>query len=190
MILYIHGLNSSGGSAKAAVLRSALAPIEVLAPTYPAHRPVEAVEQLTRYLETLPTERLVVVGSSMGGFYGQYLARRFRFGHLVMINPALRPWTLLPDHLGPQFNPVTGEHYELTAATVEALRGFGVDTVADGVPTTLFLDRGDEVIDYRTAEAIYAGVGELHIFGGGSHAFDHMSDAVVRIRQLHQALGD
>jgi len=68
MILYLHGLNSSGGSAKAALLRRELAPIEVRSPTYPAHRPVRAVAELSDYLVTLPISRLLVVGSSMGGF--------------------------------------------------------------------------------------------------------------------------
>jgi uncharacterized protein len=187
-ILYLHGLNSSGGSAKAARLRGGLAPIEVLAPTYPAHRPRQAVERLGALLATLPTRQLVVVGSSMGGFYGQYLARRFPFGHLVLINPALRPWELLPDHVGPQFNPATGEHYQLSEREILETRPFGVETVADGIPTTLFLDRGDEVIDYRIAEALYRGIGELHLFDGGSHAFDHMTEAVERIRALHQGV--
>jgi len=106
----------------------------------------------------------------------------------VLINPALRPWELLPEHAGEQYNPATGERYHLSAADILETRQFEIETVAGGLPTTLFLDRGDEVIDYRIAEAIYRGIGELRLFDGGSHAFDHMTEAVARIRLLYESL--
>jgi predicted esterase YcpF (UPF0227 family) len=194
MLLYLHGLNSGGGSAKAALLRQALYPLEVLSPTYPAHLADEAVAVLSGVLSDAlgearrRDEPLLLVGSSMGGFYGQYLARRFPVDHLVMINPALRPWDLLKQVVGWQHNEALGERYYLSERMVEATRRFGLGDVADGVPTTLLLDRGDELIDWRIAESIYSGHAEIHAFPEGSHAFDHMDEAVAIIRRLHQAL--
>ena len=194
MILYLHGLNSAGTSHKAAVLRERLAPVPVLSPTYPAHLAEQAVAGLSREFETHILEQartappLLVVGSSMGGFYGQYLARRFPFDHLVMINPALRPWELLRQVVGWQVNDALGERYYLSAEMVEATRRFAVEAVADGVPTTLLLDQGDELIDWRIAESIYRGTAEIHAFEGGNHAFDHMDEAVTILAHLHQAL--
>ena len=73
MIVYLHGLNSSGASHKATWLRSALSPIPVLSPSYPAHRPDEAVEVLVDCLQQMQRglatgERWLLVGSSMGAF--------------------------------------------------------------------------------------------------------------------------
>ncbi|MEN8167451.1 MAG: YqiA/YcfP family alpha/beta fold hydrolase [Pseudomonadota bacterium] len=213
MILYLHGLNSAGtsdanpmdgqvpsghgcpGSAKAAVLRERLAPIPVLSPTYPAHQPVQAVERLSRELETHTREALrdnqplLLVGSSMGGFYGQYLARRFPLDHLVMINPALRPWELLRQVVGWQYNQALNERYYLSEEMVAATRRFAIEDVADGIPTTLLLDQGDELIDWRIAAAIYAGSGDIHDYPGGSHGFEHMDEAVGLIHSIHARLG-
>lgn len=190
MILYLHGLNSGGTSGKAGFLRQSLAPIPVLSPTYPAHLPMQAIYDLQRYISELLVEhpRLLLVGSSMGGFYGQYLARHFRdnIARLVLINPALKPWELLPDLVGEQYNEATGERYLLTAEDVEQTRQFEIKAVNDGIPTTLLLDKGDEVIDYRIAEKRHRECGELFIFEGGDHRFQHMDEAVNIIRKRYQ----
>mgnify|MGYP001817627011 CR=1 FL=1 len=187
MLIYLHGLNSSSNSRKAGMLRDQLAPIPVLAPSYPAHRPDQAVDSLWQFLYGLRQERgegfaPFVVGSSMGGFYGQYLARRCRFAHLFMINPALQPWRLFSVYEGREQTTADGETYRVTRALIESTRRFGVEQVCDGVPTTLFLDRGDEVIDYTMAEAIYRECGRMFLFDDGDHAFAHMSEAIAVIR--------
>ncbi len=190
MILYLHGLNSGNTSYKATVLREALNPIPVASPSYQAHRPERAVAELEALLRNLIEEqpRLMIVGSSLGGFYGQYLARQFEAAvyQLVLINPALRPWELLADHVGEQCNFVTGERYILTAEHIEQTRGFAIDDINDGIPTTLLLDKGDEVIDYRIAAEIYRDVGELFIFEGGDHGFQHMDEAIAIIRERYR----
>ena len=184
MLVYLHGLNSSGRSHKAGLIAAALAPLVVLAPDYPAHRPPEAIARLQSFFGALGADaRPLVVGSSMGGFYGQWLARRHGFSHLFMINPALRPWTLFPDYLGQVMTTAAGERYEVSAELIESTRAYGVDDPCDGVPTTVLLDRGDEVIDYRVAESIYRRCGRLVIWDGGDHAFQHMDEAIALIRR-------
>jgi predicted esterase YcpF (UPF0227 family) len=183
MLIYLHGLNSSSLSYKAGVLRERLFPVTVVSPSYPAHRPEAAVEQLTHQLRELASEGpLAVIGSSMGGFYGQFLARRFSVEHLFMINPALQPWTLLPQFEGQTLTTAAGETYRVTKELVERTRAYEVADPCDGVPTTLFLDTGDEVIDYRIAESIYRDCGRLFVYQGGDHAFQHLDEAIVVIR--------
>ena len=192
MIVYLHGLSSAGSSHKAAILRERLAPIPLFSPTYPAHQAQRAVQQLSRELarhaaEAVRLEQpLVLVGSSMGGFYGQYLARHFLIEHLVMINPALRPWELLKQVVGWQYNQALDERYFLSAEMVDATRPFAIEAVCDGVPTTLLLDQGDELIDWQIAATIYRDCGELHCFTGGSHAFEHLEEAVEILRRIYQ----
>ncbi len=182
-LIYLHGLNSSGSAAKAVVFRERLAPLPVLSPSYPAHRPHAAVTRLRQYLEQQARhQELALIGSSMGGFYGQFLARLLPVRHLYLINPALRPWELLPRHLGPQYNPATGEHYELTMEVAQATRSYRVDQVCDGVATTLFLDQGDGLIDYRIAAELYRRCARVHAYPGGDHLFQHMAEAVALIR--------
>jgi len=192
MILYLHGLNSAGSSHKGRLLREGLAPIPVDCPTYPVQLADQAVAKLNGVVQqalvesTRRKQPLLLVGSSMGGFYGQYLARQHPVDQLVMINPALRPWDLLRQVVGWQYNEALDERYYLSEAMVEATRRYGIDRVDDGVPTTLLLDQGDELIDWRIAAAIYQGIGTTHSFSGGSHAFEHMPEAIGIIRRLHQ----
>lgn len=184
-VIYLHGLNSSGQSHKAGLLRERLAPVPLRAPDYPAHRPEEAVGVLAQVLDGLDGAPVVLVGSSMGGFYGQYLAREYPVAHLFMINPALRPWELLPDFLDRPQVTAHGEEYLITPALVELTRPFGIDRPCAGssmVPTTLFLDQGDEVIDYRIAEAMYRDCGRVLAYFGGDHAFQHLNEAIAIIR--------
>ena len=189
MLVYLHGLNSSGRSNKVGVLRRALAPRPVLAPDYPAHRPAEAVAGLFAWFDRLPAPPsgdpgLVLVGSSMGGFYGQYLARRWPVAHLYLINPALTPWDLFPPYIGETMTTAQGESYVIDADLIAATRPFGIADPCDGVPTSLFLDAGDEVIDPRLAQDIYRGCGDVHLFSGGDHAFAHLDELVASIREI------
>ena len=191
MVVYLHGLNSSSRSHKAAVLRETLAPVTLLAPDYPAHRPDAAVAVLSDFLSELAGQSPppILVGSSMGAFYGQYLARRFPVAHLFMINPALKPWELLPAYVDTPMTTAGGEEYRLTRAVIESTRAYGIDDPCDDalVPTTLFLDQGDEVIDYRVAEAFYRDCGRLLIYPGGDHGFTHLEQAIDIIRTSLQS---
>ncbi len=184
MILYLHGLNSAGTAGKAVTLRQAFEPLTVLTPTYPAYSPHQAIKQLLALMrEVSKPEQLIIVGSSMGGFYGQYLARQFPIKRLMMINPALHPWRLLKNVVGPQQNFVTGARYQLTHEHIAATRQYHIEQINDGIATTLFLDKEDETIDYRVAAEIYREAGELYIFNGGDHRFQHMQEAIEVIRQ-------
>ncbi len=195
MIIYLHGLNSSGDSRKAGLLRLALAPRPVLSPTYPAHRPREAVETLERFLRELngargDRKRWVLIGSSMGGFYGRYLAQRCAMDHLFLINPALHPWELFADFLGHTFTTASGEPYRVDRALLAATRDYAVEELAPEPPTTVFLDEGDEVIDFRVAQEVYRDRGRLYVFPGGDHAFGHLEQAVAVIRDTLDDLRD
>jgi predicted esterase YcpF (UPF0227 family) len=184
MLIYLHGLNSSGQSYKGGVLRERLAPTAVLSPSYPAHRPDTAVAVLTGVFRELVGKRPpLVVGSSMGGFYGQYLARQFAFAHLFLINPALTPWDLLREYEGMTQTTACGKTYRIDRAMIESTRKYEVADPCEGVPTTLFMDRADEVIDYRIAESLYRRCGRLLIFDGGDHSFQHLETAIAVIQE-------
>ena len=195
MIIYLHGLNSAGSSHKAQVFREGLPHIEVLSPTYPAQSPDEAAARLSDFMEetqqrTAAGEPLLIVGSSMGGFYGVWIAERFGIDHLVMINPAVRPWALLPEVKGPQYNAAQDLHYELTEAMIESTRTYHVEPDQGRVPTTLLLDEGDTLIDSKRTAQAYEGHATIHLFPGGGHQFDHMAEALEIVSEIHTACTD
>jgi predicted esterase YcpF (UPF0227 family) len=194
VIIYLHGLNSAGSSGKAAWLRQALPHIDLFSPTYPAHSADLAVARLSDELSKLLigrgaiNEPRLLVGSSMGGFYGAWLAKRLGFDHLVMINPALQPWLLLKQVVGWQINEALGQGYFLSSRMVSDTRHYHTPPEALAVPTTVLVDKGDELIDYRIARGVYGERVKMHCFDGGSHTFEHMQEAAVIIQEIHQAV--
>ena len=192
MVVYLHGLNSAGSSAKATWLRGHLPGITVLSPSYPAHNGTVAPAVLRQFIAQARTahpgdRRLLLVGSSLGGFWAQYLAPLLGAG-LVLINPALRPDESLLHLCGPQRNEATGERYELTPEHVRAMAHYRLARCNRRVPTVVLLDAADEVIDYRIAEDFYRGCGTTFVYPGGSHRFEHLPEALPAIRCLYDTL--
>ncbi len=186
MIIYLHGFNSSGNSAKGQFLKHHLPDIPVSTPTY-HHDPEIAVTILEQLIEeTLQKNpQLTLIGSSLGGFYAQYLAHRYRLKS-VLINPALMPLETLYDYLGKNTNFYTGETYVLTQAHLEALLTLDIpEPCVESVPTLLLLDKGDELLDYRLAVNRYQDCAEVIIFEGGDHQFQHLPEALAKIRAFY-----
>lgn len=190
MFIYLHGFNSSGASAKGKFFVQALAPIAVHTPSYPP-APDTAIYRLQAVIENLaaaasPIETIILIGSSLGGFYAQYLARQYSLA-AVLINPALQPALTLRPYLGWQTNFYTGESYYFGEDELARLQDFDVaDPCIDPIPTLVLLDTGDEVIDYHHAWQRYADCAEVISYPGGNHQFQHLDEAAVAIRQFHE----
>lgn len=191
MIIYLHGFNSGGNAQKAAWLRRHCAPIVVLSPTYEPHHPHEAARDLRKFIARLKREnpqdpKLMLIGSSLGGFWAQFLAPEFG-ASLVLINPSVRPDETLARHTGRYPNLATGGETVLTDADVAALRDYRVEPCNPRVPTLLLLDEADEVLDSRIAAEAFRGCGRTLVYPGGSHRFEHLPEALPEILALYHA---
>jgi predicted esterase YcpF (UPF0227 family) len=142
---------------------------EFVCPDLP-HRPAQAIAALEDLVAGDAGE-CALLGSSLGGYYATWLAERHRARamRVVLVNPAVRPYKLLAQALGPQTNLYTGERYELTAEHLDELRALEVDAVTP--ERYLLITRtGDEVLDYRDAVDKYWGCEQL-VIEGGDHGF-------------------
>ncbi|WP_017939432.1 YqiA/YcfP family alpha/beta fold hydrolase [Zestomonas thermotolerans] len=169
-ILYIHGLNSSPASRKASQLSALMQRLgRAQALRVPAlhHHPRQAILQLESAIDELG--RPLLVGSSLGGFYATYLAERHGLKALL-INPAVNPQLRFEGYLGPQTNYYTGETWELTLDHVAALAELAVPPPGDPARFQVWLQTGDETLDYRQAQAFYRACA-LRIEPGGDHGF-------------------
>lgn len=55
--------------------------------------PAETVEQLEKLIQSLNSKELMLMGSSLGGYYATYLSDKYN-GPAALINPAVRPFEL------------------------------------------------------------------------------------------------
>jgi len=184
MIIYIHGFNSSGQSGKARELAEIFPDEQVLAPDLP-WQPKLAIEMLEKLIQSHGDESLLLVGSSLGGYYAQYLGYRFSL-LVVLINPALNPIPLLLGNVGEQTNYYTQEVYHLTEEAVCSLEHYAVDAANMKKGVLVLLDKGDELIDYQIALKACEQYGTVKCFDGGSHRFEHLHAAKSLLQAFAQ----
>jgi len=170
--IYIHGFTSSPKSFKAQLMLTQFKEQGVeaqLAVPELSHFPAKAIEQLRALVE--PADRVLLVGSSLGGFYATWLAEQYPQVRAVLVNPAVAPHRLLEGMLGMTENYYSGERYELTHAHMEQLQSLYIETPSHPERLLLLQQEGDETLDYRDAVGYYRASAQI-VQPGGSHAFD------------------
>jgi len=176
MLIYIHGFNSSPDSFKASLLRTYADKInmsDILEIPCLSYDPTVAMDQLhteiNKYQHQHSVRQLCFIGSSLGGYYATWLAEKYD-SRVVLINPAVKPYELFKEHLGPNRNVYTGEEYTLTMDHVNQLRLYEVEQVTNPDRYLLMLQTGDDVLDYKQALNKYAAVPSI-VEEGGGHEF-------------------
>ncbi|MEH6626122.1 MAG: YqiA/YcfP family alpha/beta fold hydrolase [Motiliproteus sp.] len=182
LFVYIHGFNSSPQSFKARLLVQWFADQgredEVIVPSL-SHWPAKAMATLETLINQHPERTIVLLGSSLGGYYSTYLAEKYGL-QAVLINPAVRPYKLLEDLLGENENIYTQERYQLTRHHLDQLLALKCETLKDLSLYLLLTQTGDEVLDYQQGVAFYQGA-EMIIQPDGSHGFDDFETMLPRI---------
>ncbi|MGL4938337.1 YqiA/YcfP family alpha/beta fold hydrolase [Shewanella sp.] len=174
MLLYIHGFNSSPFSDKAVITAKYMAEhhpsLSFHQPQLP-NTPKAAMALLLEYVAAArqANEPLRYIGSSLGGYFASYLAEHHG-GRAVLVNPAVKPYELFDDFMGPQCNPYTGEHYVLQPVHKDEVAQFNTPVIRHPDRFLVLLQTGDEVLDYRQALKKYHHC-QLRIEAGGDHSF-------------------
>ncbi len=189
LLIYIHGFNSSPLSQKASEIKSYCEEhrqdIKVIIPQLPCY-PEQAKQTLLDLVDAHKDDHQIgLVGSSLGGYFCIWLNALYGF-RAVVINPAVKPYELLNDYLGEQVNPYTNERYVLKHEHVEQLRALDVPKIKHPSDFWLLQQKGDEVLDYRQAEAKFIDA-RTSIEEGGDHSFvnfSRYSDQIVEFLSL------
>ena len=111
MILYLHGFRSSPASYKARSLAAAFQSLglehEWVCPQLPAS-PAESIalcqQLITRHQRHNAQSELILIGSSLGGYYANFLAEHYQ-ARCVLLNPVVYAARDLMQHVGEH------EHY-------------------------------------------------------------------------------
>ncbi|SBS28529.1 esterase YqiA [Marinomonas spartinae] len=190
-LLYIHGFNSSELSEKATLLTQAMRQHGVQEAVFLAPRlvwqPAKALAQLEDLITAQHAQgnRVTLIGSSLGGFYGSCLAEKYQI-RCILVNPAVQAPTLLVEHLGPQHNPYTDEYYVLTEAHMAELQAM---MVVKPTPSLywLMVQEGDETLDYRAALRTFPETARLTHEPNGNHrfeGFERFTDDILRFANI------
>ncbi|MEW6998862.1 YqiA/YcfP family alpha/beta fold hydrolase [Colwelliaceae bacterium BS250] len=185
-VLVIHGFNSSPQSLKAELTKAYIADnfvdIEVICPQL-ASTPNAAIIQLCQIIEADPDVDWYLTGSSLGGYFATYLVDKYQVP-AVLINPAVRPFELLAEHLGEQTNPYTGEIYQVTEQHMMQLKALERAVSAEK-KFFVMVQTGDEVLDYQQAVTKYQHC-KLIVQHGGDHSFINFANMLPEIVKFFQ----
>ena len=166
--LYLHGFKSGPGSLKVSETRDYLATHQpdttLLCPALSPY-PAQALQQAAGLIESL-SEKPLLIGSSLGGFYATALAERYGL-KAVLINPSVRPFDHFSAFGGEQINPYNGEHFILGDADRQALQQMFVAT-PQAARYWLVQGSHDEILDWREAVRHYRGC-RMTVLNGDDH---------------------
>lgn len=186
ILLYIHGFLSSPHSYKAQAMQQWLQrhrpDIEYHCPFLTPY-PNACASTLESIVEnTLERDDVIyLMGSSMGGFWATYLAERYDLP-AVLINPAVDAVNLLPAYIDqPLKNYHNDDVYCLKADDLTALSRYDTALIQRYRNYWLFVQEGDETLDYRLAVRQYQHCRQT-IEPNGDHSFqgfDRFHSAVI-----------
>ena len=171
MIIYIHGFGSSGQGGKAVQFREYFKSIDnpFIAPSL-SYVPELAMSTLEELIASY--DDVTLVGSSLGGYYGIYLANKYDL-KCVLINPAVQSSKTLKravDLTGVAKNFYDESSFSWNESHLDMLKKYAIDDVKQG-DYLLLLQKGDDVLDYREAIAKMPNA-TLVLEEGGTHPYE------------------
>ena len=180
LVVYLHGFRSSPRSSKAQMTGDAIAhrveqgsAIEWYCPQLLAS-PRESMDIVQRHIDAAKADCLTVIGSSLGGFYTNYLAERYGCKGIAL-NPAVRAGRELAPHVGMMTAYDSEEPFDFRAEYIDELNRMQVESITLPERYLLLAATGDELLDWREMAAFYPGAKQI-IIEGSDHGIANYSD--------------
>jgi len=173
-LLYLHGFLSSPRSVKAQQTASYCSEIGLEdGCTFPMMRngPAQTVAELCQLIESKLNADIVLMGSSLGGFYATYLSQKYDLP-AVLINPAVRPFELWEEHIGEHRNYYTDEIHTVSREHIGELKGINVEALEKPENFLVLVQTGDETLDYNQAVEKFSDANCL-VRQGGNHSYEN-----------------
>ncbi|MEY4491272.1 MAG: hypothetical protein RLY41_1078 [Pseudomonadota bacterium] len=185
-VVYLHGFRSSPQSTKAQqmarVMAAQFSHITWWCPQLPPS-PQAAAALITQGTLDWPSDHMAVVGSSLGGFYANWLAAQ-RDCKAVLLNPAIDPARDLAKYIGEQtawHDPA--ERFFFAPEFVDELRALEVGPLPHPAHVWALIAKGDEVLDWREMTARYPGATQV-VLEGGDHALSDFETYLPQVLEF------
>ena len=173
LIVYLHGFRSSPRSSKAVLTGEAIKklstsehPIEWYCPQLVAS-PKASMDMVIQHIDSSNHDRLIVMGSSLGGYYANYLAEKYGC-KAVALNPAVRAPRELKSHVGVLTSYDTDEPYDFRPEYIDELTDLKVESITNPSRYFLMAAKGDELLDWQEMVNFYKGAEQL-VLEGSDH---------------------
>lgn len=179
LIVYLHGFCSSPDSWKARLLAEEMHRRGLGEQFYcPSLAPVpeQAMADVSSWIER-QSSPVALVGSSLGGHYASFLAEKYALP-AVLINPAAVDCLDVAKFMGEHVSYHSGEHFCFTEVHAAQLKA-QVRPPVNG-RYWLWLETGDEVLDYHAAQAFWFGCRQS-VFEGGDHSFTRFPELLPQL---------
>ena len=185
LVVYLHGFRSSPRSSKAVMTGEAIKalstldnPIEWYCPQLLAS-PKASMDIVIKHIEESKHNRLVVIGSSLGGYYTNYRAEKYDC-KAVALNPAVRASKELAPHVGMLTSYDTDEPYDFRPEYIDELKSLQVEQISNPGRYFLMAAKGDELLDWREMVDFYKGAEQL-VLEGSDHGIADYLDHLPRV---------
>lgn len=173
LLVYLHGFRSSPNSSKAVMTGEAVRALSNTANSYEWYcpqllaSPKESMEMVVKHIDQSNADRIVIIGSSLGGFYTNYLAEKYQCKG-VALNPAVYAARELEPHVGMMTAYDSEEPFDFKAEYIDELRALQVNAISDPKRYFLIAAKGDELLDWREMVAFYPRAKQL-VLEGSDH---------------------
>lgn len=187
MILYLHGFRSSPLSFKAQAMKAYMNAHGLggrfFCPQLP-DSPMQSVMLAAQFMEGYASCHVLLIGSSLGGYYATWLAERFGC-KAVLLNPVVDPWDIKAEknrQLDTSALAAWSLDREMYGAELRQLR---VMKITQPQRYFLIAATGDELLNYQQMCTHYEGARQV-IVEGDDHrlqAFPAYLDEIVAFWQ-------
>jgi predicted esterase YcpF (UPF0227 family) len=188
LLVYLHGFRSSPRSSKAIKTGEAIKALST-----PDHlikwycpqllaSPKASMDMVTNYIDQSKADRIIVIGSSLGGFYANYLAEKYAC-KAVILNPAVRAARELAPHVGMMTAYDSDEPFDFRPEYIDELKALQVQRISDPRRYFLIAAKGDELLDWKEMSEFYQGAKQL-ILDGSDHGIADYSDHLPRVMEF------
>jgi len=144
--------------------------------------PKESMDMVTQYIDRSGAERIVVIGSSLGGFYANYLAEKYGC-QAVALNPAVRAARELAPHVGMMTAYDSEEPFDFRSEYIDELKTLQVEGISNPERYFLIAAKGDELLDWREMVEFYRGAKQL-VLEGSDHGIADYADHLPKVLEF------
>jgi predicted esterase YcpF (UPF0227 family) len=144
--------------------------------------PKQSMAMVTKYIDQSKADRIVVIGSSLGGFYANYLAEKYAC-KAVALNPAVRAARELAPHVGMMTSYDSNEPFDFRPEYIDELIALQVERISNPDHYFLIAAKGDELLDWSEMSMFYEGAHQL-ILEGSDHGIADYADHLPRVLEF------